>query len=122
MGDRRSYGLTSTSRFAAMLLLLVVSACAAPPPAEADARALVVEHLGSDVAVTVLFSGGGEGDSDNRYDHVRMSLLSPRALRIERGPFKGLQLEQGVAKEIELVILYQWGRDRWGRSGVSLIQ
>jgi hypothetical protein len=120
MSDRRSHGLISASRVAALLMLLIVSACAAPPPAEADARALVAEHVGSDVAVTVHFSGVGEGDSDHRYDHVRMRLLSPRALRVEGGLFAGLQLEPNVPKEVELIILYQWSKDRWYRGTAAM--
>lgn len=106
----------------AVLLLTITSACAAPPPAESDAQSFAARHLGGGVAVTVLRHGAGEGDSDNRYDHVRLRLLSAQALRVDGGAFAGLKLDPGVPKDVELELLYQWSDDRWRNTwtGVNL--
>lgn len=103
-----------------LLALLTLTACVrSDPNVRADAEAYAQEHIGDRLTAEVLTYAVGEGDAESRYYVVQMRLTAQESLRMSTGPFNGLMLEQGVAEEVSLEMLYQHGDHGWSLGNVA---
>ena len=88
---------------------------------ESDARRFVSQTVGTNVQVTLLDVGPGEGDASNVYYIVRLRLTSATTQVVTAGLFAGLSLRAKTpSSPITLEMLYQYQRSEWSLVNVNV--